>query len=143
MPVRLGEAKGMRKPTFGKPPKRPSAPKAPKPEDQPVPRRLDLEAELCRAIKDKRQVELWFEDDRLPRLYDPYGVFTSTKNKVLVTGTQVRDGNDPVKPSEPRFFEVGNIRSLRITDSHFAVDRRFDRFDARYTNGFICVIDVL
>ncbi len=123
-------------PTIGKP-KRPSTAK---PKDPPAPRKRDLEGKFCAAIKAKLRVELRYEDDTLWRLYDPHGVFKSTDDKILTTGTQIRNPNQAADESGPRHFEVGRISAVQVTDQPFTVDPRFDRLDPRYRNGFLCVV---
>jgi hypothetical protein len=133
----------MRKPpTFGKPPKRPSAPKAPKlpkPEDQPAPRRYDFERALCEAIRSKRQVTLRYDDDIQARTFDPHVVYTP-KDKVLVEGHEVRDPNHPLEPPGWHRFEIGQIRDLRVTDTHFTISPGFKPADVRYRKGLLCII---
>jgi hypothetical protein len=37
-----------------------------------------------------------------------------------------------------RNFEIGDIRSVLLTEQAFVVDPVIDRFDGRYANGIIC-----
>jgi hypothetical protein len=37
-----------------------------------------------------------------------------------------------------RKFEIGEIRSVILTEQAFVVDLVIDRFDGKYANGIIC-----
>ena len=118
--------------------KNPFAP--PKQEDRPALRKLHFEQQLCEAIRARKLVEIRYEDDLTYRLFAPYAVYKSTKDKVNVSGTQVSNPSQPLDRNEPRVFEVGKITDMRITDSVFTPDSRFDRFDPRYKDGIICSV---
>lgn len=125
----------MRKPprrgtSFGRPPA--------KPKPAPAPRNYPFEKLLCEAIAKLQQVELKYEDDPQFRIFDPYAVYLSASGKILVSGTQVKDPNDPVDQFEPHNFEVGKIAALRLRTGNFVRDPRFDPFADKYKKGFIC-----
>ena len=84
------------------------------------------------------RVTLRYEDDSANRLFEPTAVYRSTKDKVSVSGTQIRNPEKPQDGFEPRNFEVGKIRSLQLTDQQFTPDPRFDRSDEKYAHGIIC-----
>ena len=111
-----------------------------KQDDYPAPRRYDLESRLCEAIRDRVRVKVRYKDDILDRVVEPYGVFTSTKNKVSLVCTLVDNPEDRSAEGQPRYFEVGLIRSVILTDRSFDPDPRFDPTEPRYQNGFICCI---
>lgn len=107
-------------------------------DDEPAPRRRDLEQALCRAIEGRVLVRLRYKDDVVDRLIAPYGVYTSTKDKVNLACTQIDNPGKPLDRWEPRNLEVGLMRSVSLTDTKFQPDPRFDPSDSRYQNGFIC-----
>jgi hypothetical protein len=87
---------------------------------------------LCKAIRGRVVVSVYYDDDLAPRLFEPSAVYYSTKNKVCVSGIQPNDG--------PKNLEVGRIRSATLTGNKFQPDPRFDRFDPKYRNGIICSV---
>jgi hypothetical protein len=114
--------------------------KPPKQEPPPAPRNIPFENLLCQAIRELRVVEIRYETDRLFRTYEPAAVFPTSKGKTCVSGVQLTDPNDPVDQHEPHDFEVGKIAELRLTDTKFQPDPRFDRFGSKYKHGIICSI---
>ena len=115
--------------------------KTPRGDDRPRPRRLDFEQKLCDAIRARAVVSLRYEGDMAAREIEPYGIYESGTGKVNLVSTQIRNPGKPLDRFEPRVFEVGKIQSVVITSVTFKPDSRFDRTDARYSNGFLCVID--
>ena len=108
--------------------------------DAPAARRHDLERRLCEAVRARVLVRLRYKDDVSERLIAPYGVYTSTKDKVLLACTQIDNPGKPLDRWEPRNLEVGLMTSVTLTDEKFQPDPRFDPSDARYQNGFLCRI---
>lgn len=111
-----------------------------KQDDYPAPRRYDLESRLCEAIRDKVLVRVLYKDDVAERLLQPYGVYTSTQDKVNLASVQVDNPAEPLARWEPRNLEVGLMRSVVLTDRSFDPDPRFNPSDTRYQNGFVCCI---
>lgn len=74
------------------------------------------------------------------RLIAPYGVYTSTKDKVNLTCTQIRNPEKPFDSWEPRNLEVGKMTRVSLTDTKFQIDARFDPRDTRYERGFLCCV---
>lgn len=109
-------------------------------DEHPAPRRHDLEQRLCEAVRAKVLVRVRYKDDFSERLLQPYGVYTSTKDKVNLASVQVDNPADPLARWEPRNLEVGLMQSVVLTDSSFEPDPRFDPSEPRYQNGFICCI---
>ena len=109
-------------------------------ESHPAPRNIAFETTLCEAVGRRVLVEMQYKDDATFRLFAPYAVYSSTQDKVNVTGTQIDNPSDPFDRYVPRNFEVGLIRGLRLTDKHFEIDSRFDRFDRKFQNGVICSV---
>lgn len=103
-----------------------------------APRRIDLERILCDAMAKKVLVHLRYDDDVASRSFQPEVLYHSTTHKVLVAGVQVNNPEKPLDQLEPRFFEVGKMTSVTITDSPFVRAPDYNRFDARYANGIIC-----
>ena len=110
-------------------------------DDHPAARRWDFERLLCEAISKRVLVNLRYKDDRHDRLVAPYAVYNSSKGKVLLACTQITNPEKPLDRWEPRNLEVGLMTSVALTDTQFKVDSRFDPFDARYQNGFICRVE--
>lgn len=118
---------------FGKPARKPRNPFVqPKAEERPAPRQSQTENLLCRAIRERLVVSLYYDDDLAARRFEPTAVYHSTKGKVCVSGIQPNSG--------PKNLEVGKIRNASLTGDKFQPDPRFDRFDAKYRNGIICSV---
>ena len=111
-----------------------------RPDDVPAERQLRFEELLCRAIADRVLVELRYDNEVLPRLFAPHVVYRSTTGKINVSGTQLLNPDQPENSYEPRIFEIGLIRTLRLTDTSFRPDARVDPEDPRYRNGVICAV---
>lgn len=128
----------MRKPTWGKPPRKPhnpfAAPRAPKP---PAPRRFDFERVIAEAIDARRLLMLRYDDDLLARTFQPSALYHSTGDKVCVTGIQISNPAEPLANGEPRVFEVGRMRGVEATDQPFSQPATIDRSDSRYSGGII------
>ena len=114
--------------------------KTPKQEDLPARRKPEFENMLCEAISKRVQVELCYERELITRCFEPYGVYKSTRDKILVAGTQIDNPNKPRDRFKPHNLEVGKISRLTLTSTVFTPDHRFDPTDSRYANGFICRI---
>jgi hypothetical protein len=106
-----------------------------------TPRNFRFERDLCAAIARRVLVKLRYDDDVVERTYAAYGVYRSTKDKVLLCGTQIDNPVESLYRFEPRNLEVGKIRSLSLTSNTFIPDRRFDPHEERYSKGFICRIN--
>jgi hypothetical protein len=122
-----------------RPPAR-SSPAAPRQADRPAPRNPRFEEILCRAVTERLVVELRYTNDPSPRLFAPHAVYTSTVGRTNVFGTQVENPAQPLDLYEPRIFEVGQIRILRLTDTSFRPDHRFEPGDPRFRNGIVCSV---
>lgn len=103
-------------------------------------RNYTLEKALCEAIKKHLIVRLQYKKELFWRTFEPYAVYESTKDKILVAGSQTKNDSKPLEPAEPRNFEPSLISSLKLTDKIFKYDVRFDRYDKKFAHGFICVI---
>jgi predicted DNA-binding transcriptional regulator YafY len=106
-----------------------------------TPRRTDLEAALCRAIRARKVVKLRYSDTIGNRTFEPYVVYRSSPTKILVRGKQTKDDSDPLKASGWRDFEVGRITSLVLLDETFENERQFSSFTAEIGMNVICAID--
>ncbi len=104
----------------------------PRPDERPAPRQPHTEDLLCRAIRERSVVNLYYDDDLTPRRFEPTAVYHSTKGKVCLSGIQPGDG--------PKNLEVGKMRNVTLTGDKFQPDPRFDRFDSKYRNGIICSV---
>jgi len=99
-----------------------------------------LEHKLCDTIKKHYVVRLKYKDQFYSRTFEPYIVYRSTKDKILVSGYQTKNDSKPFKKSEFHHFEVALISSLKITDEIFKIDIRVDLTDERYGDDIICKI---
>ncbi|MDX2201711.1 MAG: hypothetical protein NW223_03105 [Hyphomicrobiaceae bacterium] len=111
-----------------------------KPEEPPAPRRTEFEATLCEAIRRRLRAILKYEDDALEREFEPAAVYWSETGRVCASGVQVKNGNKPMEASRPHNFEVGLMRSVRLSDVSFVPDPRFDRNNPKYARGIICSV---
>lgn len=101
------------------------------PKDQPAPRNPVIEQALCSAIRNGVLAELLYEDDVHSRSFAPYVVYRTSTGKVCVFGMQVNPSS-PSSRNDPHIFEVGRIRHVNLTTTHFNRDARFDLSNARY-----------
>ena len=111
-----------------------------RPEELPAERHARFEELLCRAIAERVLVELRYDNEVPARLFAPHVVYRSTTGKINVSGTQLLNPGQPEDSYEPRIFEIGLIRTLRLTDTNFRPDARVDPEDPRYRNGVICAV---
>jgi hypothetical protein len=112
----------------------------PRPEELPAERHARFEDLLCRAIAERVLVELRYDAEVPARLFAPHVVYRSTTGRINVSGTQLLNPGQPEDSYEPRIFEIGLIRTLRLTDTNFRPDARVDPEDPRYRNGVICAV---
>ena len=116
-------------------------PPARRPAPVPIqPRNPHFEGLLCRAVDQRLLVELRYDDDPAPRLFAPHVVYESTLGRLNVAGTQYENPAQPLDRNEPRIFQIGLIRTLRLTDTYFRPDWRTDPGDPRYRNGILCAV---
>ena len=103
----------------------------------------DLQSTLCEAVKSRNIVRLKYDDDFQFRTYAPYIVYRSSKNIVLVGGTQINNPTEPFEHNEPRNFDLEKITALEVTDQKSQPPSDFDALNRRYRFGIICVISPL
>ncbi|PVX27912.1 hypothetical protein DD559_19435 [Sphingomonas pokkalii] len=89
------------------------------------------------AIDARRLLSLRYDDDVLPRSFQPAALYFSSGEKVCVTGIQISNPAELQSNGEPRVFEVGRIRTVEITDQPFRQPATIDRSDSRYAGGII------
>lgn len=111
-----------------------------RPGDRPARRNPPFEAMLCRAVAERLLVELRYDSEVVPRLFAPHLVYRASTGRVNVAGTQVDNPNQPGDVFEPRMFEIGLIRTLRLTDTSFRPDARFSPDEPRFREGVICSV---
>lgn len=109
-----------------------------KPGKPAVMRNRAYEALLCQAVEQRVQVELQYDRTAGLRVFEPDCVYTSTQDKVCVSGIQASNSAEPLNGRKPHNFEVGRIKNLRVTDVNFQPNPLFDSRDPKYKNGFIC-----
>lgn len=103
-------------------------------------RNVALENQLCSAIQKHRTVHLHYKKQIYSRTFEPYVVYRSTKDNILVAGRQTKDDSQPLKKPEWHNFEVELISALEITDNTFKFDELFDPTNKAYRQGTICII---
>ena len=103
-------------------------------------RSYTLEKTLCDAIARHRVVRLRYQRQLYARTFEPYVIYHSTKDKILVAGWQMKDDSQPTRSPEWRNFEVELIYALEVTDKTFKFDHLFDPTDKAYRKGIICII---
>ena len=116
---------------------------APRPgrQEEAAPRNPHFEELLCRAVRDRLLVELRYDREPRPRLFAPHAVYESTLGRLNVAGVQYDNPQQPGGDrNEHRIFQIGLIRTLRITDTYFRPDVRVDPDDPRYRNGIVCSV---
>ena len=114
--------------------------KAAKPKEPSASRNTHFENKFCEAIKHHLVVTLRCEGDTLDRTFAPHAVFHSTQDKVCVSGTQLRNPEKFGDDDEARYFEIGKVGSMTLTDRKFTPHPWFNRFDDQYRNGIICSV---
>jgi hypothetical protein len=100
-------------------------------EEAPARRNPVAESALCLAIRHQVLVELRHGDDFQPRAFAPYVVYRTSKRVVCAFGMQVSP-SVPSERSDPHNLEVGMIRQVELTSTHFDPDPNFDLSSARY-----------
>ena len=108
--------------------------KAPK---EVTPRNLAAEQRLGEAINRRVLVELRYDDDMAFRLIAPYVVFQTEAGSVCLSCFQINNPGEPMDANEPRNFTVGKVSAVRLTDTRFAIDPRFNRHDPKYRHGVL------
>lgn len=103
-------------------------------------RNYQLEQRLCDAIKKHQVIRISYKGQNYSRTFEPYIIYRSTHDKILLGGTQKKDDSQPLKKPQPHNFEVELISALTITDETFEYDERFDPAHDLYRNRTICVI---
>jgi hypothetical protein len=104
-------------------------------------RNVLLENKLCDAIKRHQVIRLRYKGQLYSRTFEPYIIYRSTKDNILLGGTQTKDDSQPLKPATPHNFEIELITALTVTDATFKYDERFDPTADIYRNGILCVIN--
>ena len=107
-------------------------------EGPPERRSVYLESLLCIAIRKRVLVKLQFKEYIAERLFEPTVVYLSKNHHLCVTGVQIADPEKPLINPEFRNFEIGEIRSVLLTEQAFVIDPVVDQFDGKYANGIIC-----
>lgn len=102
-----------------------------------------LEQKLCGAIAKHLVVRLNYKNQYYSRTFEPYVVYRSTKDNILVGGWQTKDDSKPLKKPIWHNFEVELITALTVSDKVFEFDTRFNARNDDYRNGVICVIKSL
>ena len=109
-------------------------------DDAPAARNPHFEDLLCRAVAGRLLVELRYDSEIEPRLFGPHLVYRSTTGRINVAGTQIHNPGQPEDSYVPRLVEIGLIRTLRLTDTSFRPDRRFQRDEPQFHEGVICAL---
>jgi hypothetical protein len=68
-------------------------------------------------------------------------VYISREEKACVSGVEIANPDKALANPEPRDFEVGLIRVLRLTSDPFVVNADLDVRATKYDKGIICAIE--
>lgn len=96
-----------------------------------APRRYDWESLIQQAFRDRVCIHYRCAGDAQERTMQPYILYFSGNDKVLVGGWQIENPNKPSKP-DWRNPELGSLLSLRIGTAEFQPDATFNDRDERY-----------
>jgi hypothetical protein len=107
---------------------------------RPAPRNPRCEEQLCDAVARRLLVEVRYDAEVMPRLFAPHLVYLSPTGRINVGGTQVHNPGQPDDAFEPRLFEIGLIRTLRLTDTSFRPDPGFRPDEPRFKGRVICSV---
>lgn len=110
-----------------------STPKRAKP--PPPPRNPSTESAVCAVIRTKKRVRFRYQGGE--RLFDPYVMWMTKAQSVVVHGHQVRNSADPADVGR-HTLTVGNIETFSQTAEPFVVDSAFDFGEVR--EGVICCV---
>ncbi len=103
-------------------------------------RNYTLEKKLCDAIARHRIVRLRYKNQTHWRTFEPYVIYRSTKDNILVAGWQTKDESDLSKKPVWHNFEVELISAFEMTDKIFNFDVEFNFANPIYKNGVVCII---
>ena len=107
---------------------------------RPAPRNPQFEERLCDAVALRLLVEVRYDAEVMPRLFAPHLVYLSPTGRINAGGTQVHNPGQPDDAFEPRLFEIGMIRTLRLTDTSFRPDPGFQPDEPRFKGRVFCSV---
>jgi hypothetical protein len=110
-------------------------------EEAPARRSVFVESLLCIAIRRRMLVKWRRKDDVADALFAPIVVYLSSEHKLCVRGVQIVGLETLADNVEVHTFEIGEIKSISLTEQPFVIDPAIDRYDDMFKNGIICSAD--
>jgi hypothetical protein len=98
---------------------------------------------LCDAIKKHCVVRFCYKGEFSYREVEPYAVFYSAENNVLLHGFQLKDESSPLKAPGARNFDLDEINRLELTPAVFKPDINFSINHLKICKRGICTINTL
>lgn len=103
--------------------------------------RLQLEQEICTAIRQWRVLRFRYAREFTYRAFEPYVVYRSGTGRIVVSGMQTADDAKPQREPEPRKFELGLIRNLHVTGQCFEAVEGFSSYGPEFGGQILCAVD--
>lgn len=101
---------------------------------------LLVKKKLCDSIKKRRTVRLRHSDESAFRTFNPYVLYRSPKNKILVSGVQIRNDSGLNKEISPLTIEAAKISEVIVTEDFFEYDIFWRIPENKFANGVICIL---
>jgi len=101
---------------------------------------LLIKRKLCASIKNRQTVRLRYANESFFLTFNPYVVYRSPKNKILVAGVQTQNDSRPDKKPSPATFEVAKIAEIKTTEEFFDYDIFWQIPENEFANGVICIL---
>ncbi|MEQ9402184.1 MAG: WYL domain-containing protein [Cyclobacteriaceae bacterium] len=86
---------------------------------------------LWRASEDKLKCRISLEGEPLPRVIDPYGVCTTSQNKIMLVCQQSAGFTKAGGSAGYRNLKLSRIKEVEILDESFSVSEDFNPKDAQ------------
>jgi len=98
---------------------------------------------LCDAIRQKKMVEMLYDDDVEYRLFAPTAVYydSPSKDNILVDGLLVHNPAESWERNVNRSYELSKVKKVELIDDEFEVLYFFTSPEDKYEHGYICVAD--
>lgn len=93
---------------------------------------------LCKAIRERKNVLIKYDDDIVERTFSPYIVYTSSKDNETVAGYQVSNPAEPLERDKWRMLTLAKLHSVRPGTTTFTVNQSFNPADKIYGNRVVC-----
>jgi len=96
---------------------------------------------LCDAMKKHLIIRFRYENERYFREAEPYALFYSTKDNILLHAFQLKDESKPRQKAAPRNYEIDKMSDLLITDITFQPDPNFSTRNINACKHEICSVN--